>query len=393
MGVHAAHGGDDGELRPATVSPAFRGVEKRAGADVFGPRQPTKGGKLQSIRMVDLVPAAPPPVRLGIFPTPVERVRALEAGGGELWVKRDDLSAEPYGGSKVRKLEYLFAEARRRGKRKILTVGAAGSHHVLATTVHGRREGFDVGALLLPQPGTAHVEANLRADLAQGARIIPTSMLTLPLRAWLAMDDDTYFVTVGGSSVVGSMGYVGAALELAAQIEGGALPVPDVITVALGSGGTAAGLAVGLARAGLHTKVVGVAVGKPVFVLGMAARRLVRGVARACRVSARAALDHLVIDGRWVGRGYGHATGPATEAIARAASAGLVLDATYTGKAFAATLARIDDGASCGRPERILFWHTLSSRPIEPLLALPPGGGSGAGEHSELPPAVRRLLV
>ncbi len=332
--------------------------------------------------MVDVVPAKLAPIPLGTFPTPVERLRALERRGCELWVKRDDLSAEPYGGNKVRKLEYLLADARRRGKGKILTVGAAGSHHVLATTVHGRRHGFEVGALLVSQPGTAHGEANLRAGLAQGLTPIPTSMLSLPLRAWLAMDDDVYFITVGGSNLVGSLGYVDAGLELAGQIARAELPAPHVVVVALGSGGTAAGLAVGLAEAGLETRVVGVAVGKPVVALRLMAHRLVRQVADARGVERDAALSRLTVDARWVGPGYGRSTLAAAEAIARAEDAGLVLDTTYTGKAFAATLARMEerDGA-----ERVLFWNTLSSRPLKPLL----GGDAG----SALTPRLRRLLV
>ena len=329
-------------------------------------------------RAVELLGA--PPISLGSYPTAVDRLPTLERNDSVLWVKRDDLTGDVYGGSKVRKLEYLLAEARRRGKKKILTMGAVGSHHVLATSVYGKLHGFEVGALLVPQPRTPHVVMNVRADLAQGLHATAASYATLPLRAWLAMDDDTYFVTLGGSSPLGSLGYVAAAVELAAQIERGELQTPDRVYVALGSGGTAAGLAVGLALAGVKTRVVAVAVSKPVFVLRFMVRRLVRKVARACGVDEGLALAGIEVDGRWVGDGYGYATTHAARAIDHGCEAGILLDATYTGKAFGAALARMEE---TGR-EKILFWHTLSSRPLEPLL--------GAGAGGEVPEDISRLM-
>jgi hypothetical protein len=70
------------------------------------------------------------------------RAAAAAGRGAELWVKRDDLSGEAYGGNKVRKLEFVLAEARRRGAGRLITAGAAGSHHALATAVYGGRLGL-----------------------------------------------------------------------------------------------------------------------------------------------------------------------------------------------------------------------------------------------------------
>ncbi|MDP9149111.1 MAG: pyridoxal-phosphate dependent enzyme, partial [Myxococcota bacterium] len=113
------------------------------------------------------------PLRLGRYPTPVERVAlsfVRPSDEAELWIKRDDRTHEVVGGNKVRKLEWLLADARSRGARRLVTAGAAGSHHVLATTYFGRREGFDVEAVLVPQPRTAHVVDVLRASLGLGLR-------------------------------------------------------------------------------------------------------------------------------------------------------------------------------------------------------------------------------
>src|SRR5271165_3541870 len=92
----------------------------------------------------------------GRYPTPVGRLSPLSTDRSELWVKRDDLTNPEYGGNKVRKLERLLARALERGARRIVTVGAAGSHHVLATAIFGRRVGLEVEAVLVPQPGTGH---------------------------------------------------------------------------------------------------------------------------------------------------------------------------------------------------------------------------------------------
>jgi 1-aminocyclopropane-1-carboxylate deaminase/D-cysteine desulfhydrase-like pyridoxal-dependent ACC family enzyme len=147
--------------------------------------------------------------------------------------------------------------------------------------------------------------------------------------------------------------------------------------VALGSGGTAAGLAVGLEEAGLRTRVIGVAVSHPARVLSVMAHRLARETAKHLGVSTRAA-SRLEVDRRWVGRGYGYFTREAQEAIADGMSMGIALDPTYTAKAFACALARMRAGG-----ERILFWHTLSTWPLEPLLADAP---------DELPASLARLL-
>ena len=294
-------------------------------------------------------------MRLGQYPTPVERIH------DRLWIKRDDRCAEPYGGNKVRKLERFFDDAEAEGKRRILTLGAAGSHQVLATAIYGRARGFDVEAVLVPQPSTSHARENLSIALGQGLRAhaAPAWALAPPVVA-AHLGRDVYFIPLGGSNVVGSLGYVDAARELAKQIREGALPEPDVVVVALGSGGTAAGLAVGFEEAGIRTRVVGVAVSHPARVLSVMAHRLTREIAKAVGVAPARAAARLEVDRKWVGRGYGYAT-PASElAIEEGAKLGIELDPTYTAKSFACARARAED-------ERVLFWHTLSTQRLEGL--------------------------
>jgi 1-aminocyclopropane-1-carboxylate deaminase/D-cysteine desulfhydrase-like pyridoxal-dependent ACC family enzyme len=326
---------------------------------------------------------------LGRYPTPVEHLSALSTEHSDLWVKRDDLTNPEYGGNKVRKLEHLLARALSRGAERIVTVGAAGSHHVLATAHFGARAGLEVHAILVPQPGTPHAAEVLRASLAAGLHPVPVrSWAAVPFAVATRMRPRTELVPVGGSNVVGSMGYVDGARELAAQIRGGALPEPDVCVVALGSGGTAAGLVAGFAAEGLATRVVGVCVAAPRWLVHGSARRLaaacVRAVEGAPREGTLASGGRLVIDDRFLGPGYGYATPDGAAAARVAAGVGLALDPTYTAKAFAAALWHV----RARRSARVLYWHTLSSAPMAPLLAR-----SALREGADLPPRVARLLT
>jgi D-cysteine desulfhydrase len=322
------------------------------------------------------------PLTLGRYPTPIERLDALSNARTELWVKRDDLTNPAYGGNKVRKLDWLLSDARAHGAKRIVTVGAAGSHHVLATTYFGHEEGFDVEAVLVPQPRTDHVVQVLRASIGLGLRAVPIASWGAAAfamaRRMATRDASTYVIPVGGSNRVGAMGYVAAARELAAQVRAGEMPEPDVCVVALGSGGTAGGLAAGLAAEGIGARVVGVCVSRPPWAL----RRMALLLARACAPKAARAHLRLATDTRFLGRGYGRSTPEGDEATTIAAAAGLTLDPTYTAKAFASALWHV----RARRGRVILFWQTLSSAPIEPLLVAAPMEGN-------LSPSLRRLLL
>lgn len=314
---------------------------------------------------------------LGTYPTPLEHLEDLG-----LWVKRDDQVGALYGGNKVRKLERLLGAARASGKSRILTIGAAGSHQVVATALYGRREGFDVEAVLVPQPPSEHGRRNLRVALAQGLEpVVATSWPAAPALARALVRGDTYFVPLGGSNALGSLGFVDAANELAGQVSSGAMPEPDVVVVAMGSGGTAAGLAVGFEASGMRTRVVGVAISQPVPVLAAMARRVAKKTAERAGLSgaqAARAVKRIEVDRRWVGRGYGWPLPEGQAAIDDAARAGVVLDPTYTAKAFACALSL----ARARQVGRILYWHTLSTAPLEPLLM----------DARELPPELERLF-
>ncbi len=310
-------------------------------------------------------------IRLGTYPTVLG---TLDEGDRRLWIKRDDQVASLYGGNKVRKLEHLLGDAVGEGKTKIITIGAAGSHQVVATALYGRQEGFTVEAVLVPQVASEHARKNLRAAIALGLTpIVASSWSAAPAKLALHLaraPRETYLVPLGGSNALGSLGFVDAAREIAAQVRAGELPEPDAVVVAMGSGGTAAGLAVGFEALAMKTRVIGVVVSPPVSMVGAMAHHLAKTTAKLAGLSpaqAARAAARIEVDKRWVGKGYAYPT-PAGDAATRDAKsgAGITLDPTYTAKAFACALDRV---RAASTTTTTLYWHTLSSASMDALLA------------------------
>jgi D-cysteine desulfhydrase len=322
---------------------------------------------------------------LGRFPTAVQ---AVDVAGRTVHVKRDDLCADGYAGNKVRKLEFLLGGARAAGAERLITAGAAGSHHAFATAYHGRRHGFESSLVLFPQRLTEHVRQMLLLDHAAGAELRWVGrMEAVPLGLWRARiahrRQRPLVIPPGGSSATGSLGYVNAALELAEQIGAGSASRPTRIHVAAGTMGTAAGLAVGLAWAGLDVPIVATRITSRL----VANERVLQTLVRRCTellaaggVAApdpAAALRLVELRHDRIGAGYGHATAEGVEATRLFADAGLQLDPTYTAKAAASVLADESDGSP-------LFWHTLSAVVPEELLR--------DSTDAELPPAFAAYL-
>ena len=326
------------------------------------------------------------------YPTPVRACPELSHARAELWLKDDGHCHAIYGGTKVRKAERLLAEAARRGAKRILSFGAAGSHHLLTVTMFARAAGIESAALVFPQPRTTHALDTLRAAIGLGLQAHPARHAALiPGLLPGVFRPGDYLIAPGGSNAIGARACADAVDELAQQIATGALPSPDLIVVPLGSGGTCAGLAAGIVARGLTCRVLGVQV-----VGGVGPRLAARYLARRALQLSGASKHHALLatrlsfDESQVGPGYGASSPAGTRATEIARGIGLALDQTYTAKAFARVLQLLDaasgsDAARLGRPQRILYWHTLSATSLEPLL-------SGAPSESELPDSVRRLL-
>lgn len=315
-----------------------------------------------------------PHVAIADLPTPVEQLVEVgeEIGLPNLWIKRDDLSGSLYGGNKTRKLEFLLGDALDKNHKEVWTVGAIGSNHVLATAIWSRHLGLAPGALHYPQPVTEHVRHNLLAlsttdpelNLVGTAAALPFHLLKSKLKEWLNTNPDVYYVAGGGSSAVGVIGYVEAALELAEQVEAGDLPGPDRIYVAAGTCGTLAGLLLGFAYAEMDVRVIGVRVVDKVITNAAnvvrlyteGARHLARfGVPKPKGLSIR---DVELLDD-YFGSGYGEPTKAGAHAIQLVeGSGGPHLEPTYTAKAFSGVIAEAADAGRAG--ETVLYWHTLS---------------------------------
>jgi D-cysteine desulfhydrase len=318
-------------------------------------------------------------LRLGSYPTPLRKVELAGEMGGELWVKDDGQSALPYGGNKVRKLERLLALAQRSDAKRLLTIGAAGSHHVLATCVYGARVGFPTRAVLTPQPWTPHAEATLLAGLNSGLSAAPASSILDAIRQLRRERRPGDFVIgPGGWGTAGTWAYRLAVDELHAQLAGAGIDGLDGIVVAAGSGSTAAGLLAGVLETRIARRVIAVRVTPNPLLRPLIVGQALYTLWRQSRpLRTLSALRCLEIEGRFVGAGYGHASvsGDAASNIAR--SFGLALEPTYTAKAFAAALERVrePDRTSGRRKLRLhqrqtyLYWHTLSSVPLTALLA------------------------
>jgi len=323
-----------------------------------------------------------PWVSLGEWPTPVERMHRLEKAHGmpALYVKRDDLSSRYYGGNKVRKLEFVLADVAKKGCSGVMTMGAAGSNHVLATAIHGRRLGLSTTALLFDQPCAEYVRRNLLLDYHNGARLVWTRSIPLiPLAyakeriAARVRGERLYWLGPGGSSPTGCLGYVNAGLEIAQQVEEGLLPEPDYVVTAMGTHGTAAGLWLGLHLSGLRSRLVGVAVVETAYCnAALWARLANKAAALLARLdpeirAPKARPSDLVYIESELGRGYAHLTSADVKAVREARELeGLLIEGTYTGKALAAAL---EFGKGLGGGESVLFVNTYNSADLDSQVA------------------------
>jgi D-cysteine desulfhydrase len=311
---------------------------------------------------------------LGERPTPVRELTRLgdEGGLAPVWIK-DDGAYSRFGGNKARKLEWLLADAQRRGKRTILTGGALGTNHGLASALFARRLGMRTVLVLVPQPETEHVRRQLERMRAAGAELhLARGVLrAYGLAAWLLLRRASpplnlpYFLRPGGSVPLGCVGYVEAAFELAEQVRAGELPAPSHVVVPLGSGGTAAGLLAGLKLAGLRSRLVCVLVNDLIRVdertvaslAGRTLRLLYKHGGNVGQVDIAAA--EVALERDWLGPGYGHSTPAADQAAALFAEReDVVLEPVYTAKAVAALLELNRRGAF--GPGPVLYWHTYS---------------------------------
>lgn len=311
--------------------------------------------------------------RLELVPTatPLEKLERLSRHlGREVFVKRDDITPFALGGNKVRKLEYLAADALAQGADTLITAGAIQSNHVRQTAAVAARLGLGCLALL-ENP----IDSHDRNYLSNGNRLLldlfaaevelvanldnADQLLAEAAERLRAAGKRPYVVPIGGSNALGALGYVRAGLELAQQIEHSGQQFAAVV-LASGSAGTHSGLALALEYALPGTRVVGVTVSRPDVTQRPKVEGLLQRTADLLDVAVPAALRIELWDQYFAPR-YGEANAATLAAIALLARhEGLLLDPVYTGKAFSGLLDGIARQAFAGNGP-LLFLHTGGS--------------------------------
>jgi 1-aminocyclopropane-1-carboxylate deaminase/D-cysteine desulfhydrase-like pyridoxal-dependent ACC family enzyme len=340
-----------------------------------------------------------PYVSLGDLPTPVTHLRQLgkEIGTDRLYLKDDGMSGTPYGGNKVRKLEFLIADALRKGAKEVLTFGCAGSNHALATGIYAKKHGLKCTSVLLTQPNAHYVRRNLLLNVVHGTELYhyDTEGAARPatILRWLfhGVRDGKlpYMIPIGGSSPLGTVGFVNAGFELKVQIANGAMSEPDLIFIPMGSMGTAVGLMLGVKAAGLKTRVVPVRVvptkigSREKFVNLFRKTEALLCSNDLSFPKVEITDDDLKIEDTFFGGEYARFTQEGMAAVELAGKTdGLHLEGTYSGKTMAAVIDHVKKSGS--KDSVILFWNTHNTQDFSETIK--------DVDYHQLPPAFHRYF-
>lgn len=320
------------------------------------------------------------PLSLGNLPTPLEQpLRLANKLGIDLWIKRDDMTAGPEAGNKIRKLDFLLADALDQGADTVITCGGIQSNHARATALCAARLGLATLLLLrataldddddgrgIALSNQSALEGNLLLDRIAGAKVLLITRASYARRAELLAEHAArlaadgarpYVIPEGGSNGLGALGYVEAMAEIRRQLDVGAAggAAFDLVVHACGSGGTAAGVALGARRYRVATEHRAMAVCDDQTTF----ERVIGRIMAEARV-LDPELDEPVpwhVDDRFKGPGYAVSTPRERVTIIEAARlSGLVLDPVYTGKAFHGLSEMCASGELRGA--RVLFIHT-----------------------------------
>ncbi len=321
------------------------------------------------------------PVDLGSFPSPIIACKELEKQflKTNIYIKHDGLSNPTQislGGNKLRKLAYILAEAQAQKVTSLITFGCAGSNHALQTTICAQQLGMTSYCLLLDQENNASVRRNLLLQEAYGGKLIhfknrsdrTAAAVELFLRLEKEEGKKPYIIPTGGSSPLGTLGYVDAATELKRQIERGLLPQPDRIYIPVGSAGIAAGLLLGLQLQNNKAHVYCVltepddkehTLSKKIEKLFCETETLLRSYNKNIPEFSYFKNKYTIVT-EYTGTDYGVTCPKASEALdIMYKYESITLDTTYSAKCFAALLNDLRSG-SCDN-QTVLFWNTYCS--------------------------------
>lgn len=311
-----------------------------------------------------------PHLQCGSYPTPLVEAKRLGTtlGGPRIFIKHDDLTGPGYGGNKVRKLEYVLAQALADEAEFTITVGAETSNHARITAALAARLGLRSILVLnrlnhdetrkILKPATPYLADLFGSDI----HFVETRDERVPTMQAIA--NELRFagrrvaeIPLGASIPLGALGYVRAAQELAQQLASQDLAV-NYIFHASSSGGTQAGLLVGCYLAGLKTRIIGVSPDEPSGAIEAEVSTIVKGLVEMLEMAEDGPYQSPVVLDQFIGPGYGIAS-PESEAAIKllARTEGVLLDPAYTSKAMAALISWIQEGRLTAR-DNVVFWHT-----------------------------------
>lgn len=313
-------------------------------------------------------------IPLGQYPTPVQPMDKIgnSLDLRSLWVKRDDLDSDEFSGNKIRVMELLLGDAKKRGCDILVSMGALGSNQILSSVIFGRKLGFDVEGVYFKQPLHGYVKRHLLMGSSLGTKMFlsPSPGLT-PFYAGYRYvkarinGRKPYFIPTFGSHPLCVLGYVNAGIEFVRQVRQGLCPAPEVVYVTLGTGGTYAGILLAFELMGLRATVIGVRITDLIvsneYIIANILNRTVKFMKKhgAEIPDLKFKRWKVVIEHGFFGGQYALSTPQAEKAIKRVwDKENLILDSTYTGKTFACLLNHSEKGLLKGK--NVLYWHTLN---------------------------------
>lgn len=309
----------------------------------------------------------PQKISFANLPTPLQYLPNLSSafGGPNIYIKRDDLTGIGLTGNKIRKLEFLFAEAKAQKAEVVITCGGVQSNHARATAIAAAKAGMQ-SHLVLRASNTKTLDGNLFLD-----RLVDAEVTFISDEEYKAVDEimhdladkyagegqTVYVIPEGGSNALGAFGYIAAVEEIKQQLDEQNLAI-DAVVLALGSGGTQAGLILGNAIHKTGWQVLGINVCDDAQFFVEKIGRIVQEWQDTFHKDVAVAAEDLdIIDG-YVGKGYGLSSKQELDTIKQAARLeGILLDPVYTGKAMFGLKDQIAQGR-IDKKANVLFLHT-----------------------------------
>jgi len=314
-----------------------------------------------------------PTVDISHKPTPLERLDNLSSDyQTNIWIKRDDCTGLAFGGNKSRQLEYYIGHARSLGADTLLTTGAIQSNHVRMTVAAARKMDMEVEVQLEHRVDRNQVEyresGNPFLVKLMGAKIHYYQVGEDEAGADQAMIDraavlksegmNPYVIPLSNARTpYGALGYVEAAEEILQQFETMKTD-PTKFILPTGSASTHAGFLLGLRASGCNVPVNGICVRRDGHSQQQRVLTKIQSVAKLMDLDIEIGVDDIFCDDRFLAPGYGHLNAPAAAAIKLLARReGILLDPTYSGKAFAALIDCVESG-NYGMDDHLVFLHT-----------------------------------